>query len=1111
MGIARRLRLTSRQTPKHAPRLARRSGVRSGIELNFQQHGESKAMTSCNSMRHVRRVGYRFALVGAVVSLAGAANAATSADTLTQRQGMARAGKLTDTAINLQTFKDGAFQKLASLSVFGAVWAQPLFVQNQFISQDSANHDVVIVATALNIVYAFDANNYAPLWSPNVLGTPDLSTGSEDCGQMSPITIYPDQDPIYGIGVQTTPVISRTGTGVVYVSYRTNPSTSNPQDPNLAQQRIAKLDLRSGATLVDKEIVLTPQSAKRLRQRASLLLLDGANDANGVVYAGFGSHCEEEAFDNSPYSYRGTVIAFDANTLNQVGSFDTIHANALFKGGGIWQASTGIASDGTDLYFQTGNALIHQQNTSQDSSNVTTNPMYLPNSVLKVHPAITTAGGNVTGVTFSVQSFFTPYRSEWHNRSDMDLGSAGVMLTDMNDVIAGGKEGIVYVLSPSSLGGYSPSHWTRLNVPGCVTGPTPEQQLLNWCDPNCYIPDNPAVETNPTVIQKIAAGRNVDCDTPNMGNWIMWPHIHGTPTYATLPNNAKWLYVWAEKDQLKAYQRTGGTQPFSTTPMRSTLVAPNRGMPGGMLTVATNGSTTSPSSILFAAVPLEATLTLNANSVHAGGLIALDAKPIQDSTSQNGSLKVLWGDYANDFSSTSTPFAPYVHSKFVPPTVANGKVFLASFSGQVNVYGTGSLPAVVPDSKVAAFLQDPSRKMVTAGVIERAGTIAIYGRKQDGSGTWPAGDWPARLATLGTSGMFPPGGAVAFDTLNSNLLAFAVGTNGQLRMFSTAISGNATSWTAAATVSSVALQPGTPIATVHRGTELSVFAVDTNGDIRLFRSAASTPWPNQNLSSGNPVKFPVKLANCDGECNIAHIAADLQNGNQANVLAVDNNGKLRAYFSNAAPAASWTGLTLFSSSVTLRPGAGLATAQRKVNTPDNELVVYAIGGRVAHDPPSALCSGGNDDTGCLRVFSVVNSNAWTQTTITRRTTFPGQDPKRPFAFAPGVPGSPIAAAWQGSATNPRQIDIFFVSQTGATIAYWQESGLWFSAPVRGDPPQSQLFQATLRSMPGSSITAVRAASNLLSVLIPGNRLEPAHVGIFGSVNTGSWKNPFKAL
>src|SRR5262249_4164105 len=128
----------------------------------------------------------------------------------------------------------------------------------------------------------------------------------------------------------------------------------------------------------------------------------------------------------------------------------------------------------------------------------------------------------------------------------------------------------------------------------------------------------------------------------------------------------QWVYIWGEQDFLKAFSLSG--QSLSTTPAsQSTFFAPP-GMPGGFLALSANGSA-SGSGILWAAMPLS---QVAEHTVLPGGLRAFDASDL---------TKVLWSSQTNCTDQIGS------FAKYVPPVVANGKVYLPNFSNQLLVYG----------------------------------------------------------------------------------------------------------------------------------------------------------------------------------------------------------------------------------------------------------------------------------------------------------------------------------------------------------------------------------------------------------------------------------------
>jgi len=122
--------------------------------------------------------------------------------------------------------------------------------------------------------------------------------------------------------------------------------------------------------------------------------------------------------------------------------------------------------------------------------------------------------------------------------------------------------------------------------------------------------------------------------------------------------------VWAENDFLRAYAFDG--QRFADSAVSQSLVKPSLGMPGGMLALSANGAK---DGIVWATHPTDG----DANqAVRHGILRAFDATDL---------TKELW----NSTAVANDDFGQF--AKFVAPTVVEGKVYMATFSGRVVVYG----------------------------------------------------------------------------------------------------------------------------------------------------------------------------------------------------------------------------------------------------------------------------------------------------------------------------------------------------------------------------------------------------------------------------------------
>ncbi|MGA7706514.1 MAG: hypothetical protein WCD77_01905, partial [Acidobacteriaceae bacterium] len=122
------------------------------------------------------------------------------------------------------------FGKIFTLKVDGDIYAQPLFLTGVDIP-GKARHDVLIVATEHDSVYAFDANGHpaTPLWHVNFLGQGVTTVPAQN---VECPFIFPE------IGITSTPVIDP-NTGTLYVLARTKEQTGS--QPSHYAQRLHAL------------------------------------------------------------------------------------------------------------------------------------------------------------------------------------------------------------------------------------------------------------------------------------------------------------------------------------------------------------------------------------------------------------------------------------------------------------------------------------------------------------------------------------------------------------------------------------------------------------------------------------------------------------------------------------------------------------------------------------------------------------------------------------------------------------------------------------------------------------------------------------------------------
>ena len=342
----------------------------------------------------------------------------------------ARTGQyINETALTPANVNAARFGKLYSYPLDGYVYAQPLYMPQVAIPGNGV-HNVVIVATQHDSVYAFDADSSSadPLWRVNFLN-PDAGINSLSPADVNASDIVPE------IGITSTPVIDITS-NTIYVVAATKENGS-------FYHRLHALDLASGVEKFSgpQPIQATyPGSAResldgvlafdsRFHLQRAALLLD-----KGRLYVGFASYGDFGA-------YHGWVIAYDATTLKQVGSWVTTPNGYQ---GGIWMSGCGISADGDgNLYLSVANGPFDAFGEQPGVD--------LSDSVVKLKPA---SDG------LALLDYFTPFDQARMARDDLDLGSAGVvLLPDQSGpyphlAVTSGKNGHIYVLNRDALGGY---------------------------------------------------------------------------------------------------------------------------------------------------------------------------------------------------------------------------------------------------------------------------------------------------------------------------------------------------------------------------------------------------------------------------------------------------------------------------------------------------------------------------------------------------------------------------------------------------------------------------------------------------------------------------------
>ncbi|HTZ70030.1 MAG TPA: hypothetical protein VMB71_05200 [Acetobacteraceae bacterium] len=336
----------------------------------------------------------------------------------------------TETDLTTASVASANFGLLAKLKVDGNVFAQPLLLSG-FVMPDGTTHDVLIIATGHNTVYAFDAQTYSVLWQVS-LGTAQNSN-DVGCGDVVP-----------EYGISSTPVLLRTGSNAatLYVVAATEPSKGN------FETQLHALDIGTGLDV--KPAVLVAPSATL--SNGATVSFDPQNQwnraslayNNGSIYMGIGSHC-----DNNSDRITGWLLRYNTNLKlkNAFHTIETPHGEELAS---IWM--TGFApaiNPSGNVYVVTGNGAFEGHGAYDWGE-----------SVLRLPPDLAKVKGRFTDSNYNQL-----------NANDVDFGSGGVMLlppvagqTGPNLAAAMGKSGDLFLLNSDNLGGLKPNNGGALQI-----------------------------------------------------------------------------------------------------------------------------------------------------------------------------------------------------------------------------------------------------------------------------------------------------------------------------------------------------------------------------------------------------------------------------------------------------------------------------------------------------------------------------------------------------------------------------------------------------------------------------------------------------------------------
>ncbi len=558
------------------------------------------------------------------------------------------AANYAETTLTPKAVGSNLIVKLFSLELTGddpRIEAQPLYFP-RLTGSDGVVRDVVFVCSMGNNVWAFDANIGGQVWSaPTSLGRPISPDPQPHQG-------FPNASSIdmWGVnllwGILSTPVIDP-DTKTLYVVNWSSPDGTIKN----AIHQLHAVDMVTGKLLRSIPISATSDKAtppktatfisSRQKQRSALLLVKPQGAARATLFMACSMTSESDAHTH------GWLIAFDLGEFRQTAAWCTTPNSSE---GGIWQAAQGPSADESgDVYVMTAN--VDPARTPDPATD-------FAESFVRLHytpPVAPGAAGTIGPV-----GWFRPFKDQVRSPEfqDEDLGSGGpVVLKPLNLLVGAGKDGVLYVMDKDHMP--NGNDFTKLKQP---------PRFFTYAPPNAATIDASKVAN----LDKFYDGKT--------------HHLHGSAAFWSDPAHGPMLFVWGENETLRAWSIDAAGKIVLVArgnEVASAGVGGEGGMPGGFPIVTSNGSKPN-TGIVWATAPLSG----DANRFVVEGILrAYDASKLDPVNNPDGSsrLKLLWD-------SKQIPNNTFNHAKFTPPVVADGKIFVATYDGKVDVYGLASPP-----------------------------------------------------------------------------------------------------------------------------------------------------------------------------------------------------------------------------------------------------------------------------------------------------------------------------------------------------------------------------------------------------------------------------------
>lgn len=583
----------------------------------------------------------------------------------------ARTGaNLSETVLTPAAVRTRGVKRLFSLATPGdarGCEAQPLIVPGVVMANGDV-HDVVFLATMANQVLAFDANTGEPLWQ-RALGRPIDGSSAIDAHLINDHW-----------GILSTPAID-IAAGMLYACAWSSPDgTAGKGAHSMHALRLrdgteAKPALSLEGATFNPGRGLSPlrfRSAER-KQRAALTLTQDA------VLIPFGTIAE------TARTARGWLIAVDTKGWTIAACWCS---TAKGSGGGLWHSGGGPAVDSHGrIYVLTGNGDF--DGVTDFSESIVALEYSAPQAgragALKVvdwwtpwtdaeRTGAKPAGKQLEAKFVDEKPTPSNFRKVAHLTrmgveamdmgdawGDQDFGAGGPILAPGEQILlAAGKDGILYTAHAQDLGKTTPANLAG-GTSGANYGKLKSAPIFYTYYPGPAPSPAPA---DPSALNTLFAQRT--------------HHLHGAPVVWQNSTHGPMHFCGGENGNLRAWRlNPDGSSTYlacSAEVASPQARVPPGGMPGWMISLSANGPD---QGIVWALAPAgDANMELT-----PGRLLAYDAANFAVYADGSFQLQVLWDSW--DWGQGCA----FTHPKFNRPVPWNGKLFVPTYDGRVDVYG----------------------------------------------------------------------------------------------------------------------------------------------------------------------------------------------------------------------------------------------------------------------------------------------------------------------------------------------------------------------------------------------------------------------------------------